>query len=53
MKIWVISELYYPDEAATGHYMTRIAEGLVSGGPGACHLRSAALFRAGGPRAGP
>jgi len=33
LKIWVISELYYPDEAATGYYMTRIAEGLVSGGP--------------------
>ena len=33
MKVWVISELYYPDEAATGHYMTRIAEGLASIGP--------------------
>jgi len=33
MQIWVISELYYPDEAATGHYMTQIAEGLTSIGP--------------------
>jgi colanic acid biosynthesis glycosyl transferase WcaI len=33
MKIWVISELYYPDEAATGHYMTQIAEGLALRGP--------------------
>lgn len=27
-RVWVISELYYPEEAATGHYMTGIAEGL-------------------------
>lgn len=26
--IWVISEVYYPDEAATSHFMTLIAEGL-------------------------
>jgi len=26
--IWVISEVYYPDEAATSHFMTHIAEGL-------------------------
>jgi len=29
-KIWVISELYYPEETSTGHYMTKIAEGLSS-----------------------
>jgi len=28
MAIWVISELYYPEESATGHYMTNIAEHL-------------------------
>jgi colanic acid biosynthesis glycosyl transferase WcaI len=33
MKVWIISELYYPDEAATGHYMTGIAEGLATKGP--------------------
>lgn len=27
-KIWVISELYYPEETSTGHYLTKIAEGL-------------------------
>jgi len=29
---WVVSELYYPDEQATGVFMTRIAEGLVAKG---------------------
>jgi len=27
-RLWVISELYYPEDTSTGHYMTRIAEGL-------------------------
>lgn len=27
-RVWVVSELYYPEETSTGHYMTRIAEGL-------------------------
>ena len=27
-KIFIISELYYPEESATGHYMTQIAESL-------------------------
>lgn len=27
-KIWVISEVYYPDEQGTAYYMTKIAEGL-------------------------
>jgi glycosyltransferase involved in cell wall biosynthesis len=27
-KLWVISELYYPEETSTGYYLTRIAEGL-------------------------
>jgi len=26
--IWVISELYYPEQSATGYYLTGIAEGL-------------------------
>lgn len=26
--LWVITELYYPEETSTGYYMTRIAEGL-------------------------
>jgi len=27
-KLWVISELYYPEETSTGYILTRIAEGL-------------------------
>jgi colanic acid biosynthesis glycosyl transferase WcaI len=27
-RLWVVSELYYPEESATGYYLTRIAEGL-------------------------
>lgn len=26
--LWVVSELYYPEETSTGYYMTRTAEGL-------------------------
>lgn len=26
--VWVISELYYPEETSTGYFLTRIAEGL-------------------------
>ena len=26
--IWVVSELYYPEETSTGYFLTRIAEGL-------------------------
>ncbi len=29
-RLWVISELYYPEETSTGYYLTRIAEGLTS-----------------------
>src|SRR5688572_19807882 len=28
-RLWVVSELYYPEETSTGYYLTRIAEGLV------------------------
>lgn len=28
--IWIISEVYYPEETATGHFMTGIAEGLAT-----------------------
>ena len=27
-RIWVVSELYYPEDTSTGYYLTRIAEGL-------------------------
>ncbi len=27
-QIWVISEIYYPEEIGTGYYLTRLAEGL-------------------------
>ncbi len=27
-KIWIVSELYYPEETSTGYFMTGIAEGL-------------------------
>lgn len=27
-KLWVISELYYPEQTSTGYFLTRIAEGL-------------------------
>lgn len=27
-RLWVISELYYPEETSTGYYVTRIAESL-------------------------
>ncbi len=29
-RLWVISELYFPEETSTGYYLTRIAEGLAS-----------------------
>ena len=28
--LWVITELYYPEETSTGYYLTRIAEGLTT-----------------------
>ena len=27
-KVWVVSEVYYPDEQGGGHFMTKLAEGL-------------------------
>ncbi len=27
-RLWVVTELYYPDDGATGHLLTQIAEGL-------------------------
>ena len=27
-RLWVVSELYYPEETSTGYYLTTIAEGL-------------------------
>jgi Glycosyltransferase len=29
-RIWIISELYYPEETSTGYFLTRIAEGLAA-----------------------
>jgi colanic acid biosynthesis glycosyl transferase WcaI len=28
--LWIVSELYYPEETSTGYYMTKIAEGLAA-----------------------
>ncbi|MBE3145222.1 MAG: glycosyltransferase family 4 protein [Planctomycetes bacterium] len=30
-RIWIISELYYPEDTSTGYFMTGIAEGLARG----------------------
>jgi hypothetical protein len=27
-KVWIVSEVYYPDEQGGGHFMTKLAEGL-------------------------
>jgi glycosyltransferase involved in cell wall biosynthesis len=27
-RLWIVSELYFPEETSTGYYMTRVAEGL-------------------------
>ncbi|MBV9209067.1 MAG: glycosyltransferase family 4 protein [Acidobacteria bacterium] len=27
-RVWLVSELYYPEETSTGYYITKIAEGL-------------------------
>ena len=32
-RIWVLSELYYPEGSATGYYLTKIAEGLAQERP--------------------
>ena len=29
-RLWVVTELYYPEETSTGYYLTRIAEGLAA-----------------------
>ena len=31
-RIWIISELYYPEEISTGHSLTQLAEGLAARG---------------------
>jgi colanic acid biosynthesis glycosyl transferase WcaI len=28
--LWIVSELYYPEETSTGYFLTKIAEGLAS-----------------------
>lgn len=30
MKLWIVTELYYPELTSTGYYLTKIAEGLSS-----------------------
>ncbi len=30
-RLWVVTELYYPEDDQTGYYLTRIAEGLAEG----------------------
>lgn len=30
LRIWVISEIYYPEDTSTGHYITQIAEALAT-----------------------
>ena len=32
-RLWIVSELYYPEESATGYYVTHIAEGLATSFP--------------------
>lgn len=32
-RLWIVSELYYPEESATGYYVTHIAEGLAASFP--------------------
>src|SRR5713226_9201285 len=32
-EVWVISELYYPEETSTGYFLTGIAEGLAQSVP--------------------
>src|SRR5262245_36984005 len=27
-RLWVVSELYHPEETSTGYYLTKLAEGL-------------------------
>jgi glycosyltransferase involved in cell wall biosynthesis len=29
-RLWVVSEVYYPEETSTGYYLTKIAEGLTA-----------------------
>jgi glycosyltransferase involved in cell wall biosynthesis len=28
LRLWIVTELYYPEDTSTGYYMTRLAEGL-------------------------
>ncbi len=32
-RLWVVSELYYPEQTSTGYFLTRIAEGLARSMP--------------------
>ena len=30
-RLWILTEVYYPEEISTGYYLTSIAEGLAAG----------------------
>jgi glycosyltransferase involved in cell wall biosynthesis len=33
MRVWFVTELYYPETTSTGYFLTRLAEGLAAEGP--------------------
>lgn len=37
-RIWVVSELYYPEDTSTGYYLTKIAEGLAERSQSTVHV---------------
>jgi glycosyltransferase involved in cell wall biosynthesis len=37
-RIWVVSELYYPEDTSTGYYLTRIAAGLAARSTDCVHV---------------
>lgn len=51
-RLWIVSEVYYPEEISTGYYLTRIAEGLAKDHP-VCVLTGQPKHMARGVRAEP
>lgn len=49
-RVWIVSELYYPEETSTGYFLTKIAEGL-SGDYSASVLCGQPSYSARGTRA--
>lgn len=43
-RLWVVSELYHPEETSTGYFATGLAEGLAAGPPAAASVGSAMSF---------